>query len=41
MKCKYLIDEVCCNADCELVADFPDYRSCNSKEDCEFYEEKK
>lgn len=23
-QCRYLIDEVCCNADCDQCADFPD-----------------
>lgn len=39
-KCKWLINEVCCNGDCkEYVADHPYPRCmCTSKEDCNYFE---
>ena len=40
-KCKWLaeFEGICCNADCEYVADNPlFYCKCESKEDCKYYE---
>lgn len=37
-KCKWLINEVCCNGDCDKVGDYPYYDSCKSKEDCKWFE---
>lgn len=40
--CKYLYNEVCVNADCECVADFPNAKemcSVNSKHRCKYFEE--
>lgn len=37
-KCKYLINEVCCNGDCDIVGDYPDCKSCNNKDDCKYFE---
>ena len=40
MKCKWLaeFEWICCNGDCQYVADNPPYK-CESKEDCKYYEE--
>ena len=33
-KCKWLINEVCCNGDCECVADYPSpYCKCENLKD--------
>ena len=38
--CKWRINEVCCNDRCEYLADYPyPYCKCESKEDCEYFEE--
>lgn len=40
--CKWLeeFSFICCNGDCEYVADNPKYScKCMSKEDCKYYEE--
>lgn len=38
--CKWKINEICCNGDCEYVADYPyPYCKCESKEDCKYFEE--
>lgn len=37
--CKWRINEVCCNGDCDCVADYPHYGKCRSKEDCKWFEE--
>lgn len=38
-KCKWLINEVCCNGDCECVADYPSpYCKCENLKDCNFFE---
>lgn len=37
-KCKWLYNEVCCNADSPCVADYPNSNMCKSKKDCEFFE---
>lgn len=34
--CKWLYDEVCCNGDCDMRADFPDEEYCRR---CEYFEE--
>jgi len=37
--CKWKINEVCCNGECEYVADYPyPYCKCESKEDCQYFE---
>ena len=41
-KCKWLaeFEGICCNGDCEFVADNPPfYCKCLSKEECKYYEE--
>lgn len=37
--CKWRIDEVCCNADCDYVGDYP-YPNCKceSKKQCGYFE---
>jgi hypothetical protein len=40
--CKYLYNEVCCNTQCELLADFPNAKeicSIDSKRRCKHFEE--
>lgn len=40
--CKYLYNEVCCNTQCEWLADFPNAEqicSINSKHRCKYFEE--
>lgn len=37
--CKWKINEICCNGDCEYVADYPHpYCKCESLEDCKYFE---
>ena len=37
--CKWKINEVCCNSDCEYCADYPHpYNKCESKEQCKYFE---
>ena len=37
--CKWRINEVCCNDDCENVADYPyPYCKCENKEQCSCFE---
>lgn len=37
--CKWRIDEVCCNGDCDYVGDYPyPYCECKNKEQCEYFE---
>lgn len=36
--CKWKINEICCNGDCEYVADYPHhYCKCESLEDCKYF----
>lgn len=37
-KCKYLINEVCCNDESECVADYPNIK-CETKEECRYFAE--
>ena len=36
-KCKWLCDEVCCNTECDYLADYPQHK-CESIEECELFE---
>ena len=36
-KCKWLCDEVCCNDECDYLADYPPHK-CESIEECELFE---
>lgn len=37
-KCKWIIEEICCNDKSPCVADYPNSNMCKSKKDCEFFE---
>lgn len=40
--CKWKVNEICCNADCEDVADYPyPAGKCESKDKCKFFEKEK
>ena len=38
-KCKWLINEVCTNGNCEYLADYPyPYCKCENKKQCKYFE---
>lgn len=37
--CKWKINEICCNDECEYIADYPyPYCKCESKKQCKYFE---
>ena len=37
--CKWKINEICCNSECEYLADYPyPYCKCENKKQCKYFE---